>query len=56
MAKSACPICRKKAAKEYQPFCSDHCRNLDLANWLDGRYAVPVQESEPDEDEETQIH
>lgn len=22
------------------PFCSDHCRLLDLNNWIDGKYTV----------------
>jgi len=41
-----CPICKKsapqnKADNAWRPFCSERCRNLDLANWLDGTYAVP---------------
>lgn len=45
-----CPICRRPAAPAFRPFCSAPCRDRDLANWLDGRYAIPVTESEPDDD------
>jgi endogenous inhibitor of DNA gyrase (YacG/DUF329 family) len=29
-----------------RPFCSERCRNEDLARWVDGRYRV-AGESEP---------
>jgi hypothetical protein len=29
-----------------RPFCSKRCRDLDLAAWLTGAYAVPVVEED----------
>lgn len=43
-----CPICGRPAEPGFKPFCSRRCSDVDLANWLGGRYAVPV----PDEDAE----
>lgn len=47
-----CPICRRPTLLPFRPFCSAHCRDQDLANWIDGRYAIPVSPSESgDEDD-----
>ncbi len=39
-----CPQCGEPAAVDasnpYRPFCSERCRNLDLASWLDESYVV----------------
>lgn len=61
-----CPICGKTIPSNtteldgkvrinapFFPFCSQRCRLIDLGAWLDGRYAIPVQnnvtaESKPD--------
>ena len=45
----SCPICRKPPEKEYRPFCSKRCADVDLGRWLNGSYAIPVEE-EPTED------
>lgn len=37
----SCPICGKRAARPYAPFCSRRCADVDLARWLGGRYALP---------------
>ena len=29
-----CPNCNKKSKKNYDPFCSEKCSNLDLIKWL----------------------
>lgn len=50
-----CPICRKPVSWEgnaSRPFCSERCRMIDLGNWINGKYNVPVEESEPDEGSE----
>lgn len=39
-----CPICDKPSVKEFKPFCSDRCRQVDLGKWLTGSYTVPVVE------------
>ena len=36
----------------YRPFCSSRCRDQDLLNWLDGRYALPAVEADEEEDAE----
>ena len=45
-----CPICKKPVDEDSAteagstfPFCSDRCRTIDLARWLDGAYQIPVQ-------------
>ena len=41
----ACPHCGKPAVETYRPFCSKRCADLDLGKWLDGAYAIPVEEA-----------
>ena len=48
-----CPMCGKPAEPKYRPFCSKRCADLDLSRWLNGVYAIPARETDPDEDEET---
>ncbi len=41
-----CPRCKKKFnyySSEFRPFCSEKCRLIDLGQWLNGSYTVPVQ-------------
>lgn len=45
-----CPICGKAARPGCRPFCSRRCADVDLGNWLTGRYAVGTDEA-PDPDE-----
>ena len=47
-----CPICHKTlpptaSDTAYFPFCSTRCKQIDLARWLDGKYAV-VEDLDPD--------
>lgn len=42
-----CPICRRPAAPEVRPFCSQRCREVDLARWLGGVYRIPDDEVAP---------
>ena len=50
----ASPPCRaarsaaSRGTSRYRPFCSRRCRDRDLINWLDGRYAVPSVEVDED--------
>ena len=50
---ATCPICKKVVAPRAQnvafPFCSTRCKQVDLGQWLDGKYAVPAEDS-PDDD------
>jgi len=47
-----CVLCHTRPVDErYKPFCSERCRNEDLARWADGRYRVasdPVPSPTPD--------
>ena len=45
-----CPVCGKKAEMANRPFCSARCRDVDLARWLGGGYAIPGGQAEADED------
>ena len=47
----ACPICGKPADAQRLPFCSKRCADVDLNRWLSGVYAVPVAESEADDEQ-----
>ncbi len=56
-----CPVCGKAAAKDFLPFCSKRCADIDLWRWLKGGYAIPgnpadqashSNPSEKDEDED----
>ncbi len=38
-----CPICARKPDPAYRPFCSRRCADVDLAKWLNGSYAIPVE-------------
>jgi endogenous inhibitor of DNA gyrase (YacG/DUF329 family) len=36
-----CVLCRRHPVDErWKPFCSERCRNEDLARWAGGRYRV----------------
>jgi len=47
-AKLRCPICKKPvtSANLDFPFCSAHCRTIDLGRWASGRYVIssPVKD------------
>ena len=49
-----CVVCHRDPVDDrWQPFCSERCRNEDLARWVDGRYrlagdAVSAPENETD--------
>ena len=57
----ACPTCKREIvwsdAYPWRPFCSERCRNEDLARWADGRYSIPGEplpdpdsSADPDQD------
>jgi endogenous inhibitor of DNA gyrase (YacG/DUF329 family) len=48
--KRCCPICRKPSQRQFHPFCSSRCSQVDLNRWLGGQYAMPTNEA-PDEGE-----
>ncbi len=50
-----CPICKQpvKAADAEFPFCSEHCRTIDLGRWASGAYVIssPVRDTSDSESE-----
>lgn len=48
---STTPEGRKQINASFFPFCSERCRLLDLGAWLEGRYAVPVSPTEPEDED-----
>ncbi len=44
----ACPLCRKPAAEQFAPFCSQGCRDRDLLNWLGDGYRIAGPPADPD--------
>ena len=44
-----CPICKKPRTEDFSPFCSQRCKDRDLAQWFGDGYAVPGRPASPDE-------
>ena len=45
-----CPICDKVTdSLQYRPFCSKRCADVDLGNWLTGKYSVPAEEMDEED-------
>ncbi len=53
-----CLICQRPAVKQYRPFCSARCAEVDLGRWFTGKYGIPTDEGpedgEPPADEDGQ--
>jgi endogenous inhibitor of DNA gyrase (YacG/DUF329 family) len=47
-----CPQCGKPADALFRPFCSKHCKDVDLGRWLNEEYTVPVVEQDKGDDED----
>ncbi len=45
-----CPICRKRPADMYRPFCSKRCADVDLGRWVTGSYVISGGDADSDED------
>jgi endogenous inhibitor of DNA gyrase (YacG/DUF329 family) len=49
-----CVLClRQPQSEHWRPFCSERCRNEDLARWTEGRYRIaghPVPSANSDAD------
>ncbi|MEM6939363.1 MAG: DNA gyrase inhibitor YacG [Pseudomonadota bacterium] len=40
-----CPTCgSEETVQQYRPFCSRRCADIDLARWMAGTYAIPLDE------------
>lgn len=44
-----CPQCGQPRKKQYRPFCSLRCRDLDLNRWFNGSYSIPIKDDEYDD-------
>lgn len=45
-----CPICGTMTDNvQYRPFCSKRCADVDLGNWLTGKYSVPAEEMDEED-------
>ena len=46
-----CPRCKKPTAwsseNPYRPFCSERCKLIDLGQWANEEYRIPVEEDDP---------
>jgi uncharacterized protein len=55
-----CAICKKTITRRddpvhpnpFYPFCSDRCKLIDLGRWLDGKYQIPVEPDQADDDKD----
>mgnify|MGYP006275030149 CR=1 FL=1 len=47
-----CPHCGARAIRDFRPFCSKRCADLDLGRWLSGAYAIPAVETDDPDDED----
>lgn len=53
ITKLPCPRCRKETTWEnnsFRPFCSERCKNMDLAAWADEEYRIAGEEPSADEE------
>lgn len=55
--KLKCPTCKKLVTNKDTdfPFCSDHCRRIDLGKWASGAYVIssPVTDADDEVDAES---
>ena len=49
MTSAPCPICRRPPSKDFSPFCSRRCADVDLQRWFSGSYVVPGAPEEDDD-------
>lgn len=46
--KVACPTCGKgvewRPENAWRPFCSERCKMIDLGQWADEKFKIPVEE------------
>lgn len=48
-----CPICKTEVTDlKYRPFCCKRCADVDLGNWFNESYTIPVEELDEKDIEE----
>ena len=40
-SRAACSSCGAPVIKEFAPFCSKRCADVDLGRWFKGSFAIP---------------
>jgi endogenous inhibitor of DNA gyrase (YacG/DUF329 family) len=40
--------------RQFRPFCSARCKDVDLNRWFKGSYAVPVTENDDEDGDKAQ--
>jgi uncharacterized protein len=45
-----CPECKRTSSREFHPFCSRRCKEVDLNRWLSGSYVIPGKPVEDDDE------
>ena len=48
MLMSKCPTCGAPVDAKARPFCSSRCADVDLGNWFQGKYGVPLVDAADD--------
>jgi len=48
--KRPCPICNQPSMRQFHPFCSARCAQVDLKRWLGGDYVIAGEEKVADDD------
>ncbi|MDA8156604.1 MAG: DNA gyrase inhibitor YacG [Actinomycetota bacterium] len=54
--KTKCPVCKKEAQWEgnpFRPFCSERCRQIDLGLWVSEEYRIPGESAEKEDVKKT---
>lgn len=49
-----CPICGRARVADHTPFCSQRCRDRDLARWFGDGYAIAGRPALPEDIERDQ--
>ena len=40
-----CPSCSAPSKREFRPFCSQRCQDVDLGRWMRGSYRIPTEQA-----------
>ncbi|MGE3973025.1 MAG: DNA gyrase inhibitor YacG [Bdellovibrionales bacterium] len=53
----SCPQCGKETLydpkNEFRPFCSERCRLIDLGDWAQEKFKVPLEHETPSTDQDS---
>jgi endogenous inhibitor of DNA gyrase (YacG/DUF329 family) len=49
--KVSCPQCGKETdyvlSNAFRPFCSERCKTIDLGDWADEKFKIPLEHESP---------